>query len=176
MDAGVDTGDILMQEEVAIGPRDTASDLEARLARAGASLLESTLRGLLEGTLRGRPQPAAGATRARRLSAEEARLDWGSTAAELERRVRGYNPWPVAWTLVGGARLRIWRASAGGPPAGAGMPPPGTVCLLEAGGVSVACGEGVLMLEEIQFAGGRRLPAREAVHGRKIRDGLRLGS
>jgi methionyl-tRNA formyltransferase len=176
MDAGVDTGEILMQQEVTIDSRDTAADLEARLAGAGAPLLERTLRGLLDGTLRGRPQPASGATRARRLTAEEARLDWGAAAVELERRVRGYNPWPVAWTLAGGERLRVWRASAGSRPAGISAPPPGTVSLVEGDAVSVACGEGILRLEEVQLAGGRRQPAREAVHGRKIRDGQRLGS
>jgi methionyl-tRNA formyltransferase len=181
MDAGVDTGDILLQEEVAIGSGDSAADLEARLARAGAPLLERTLRSLADGTLRGRAQPRTGATRARRLSVEEARLDWGLTAVELERRVRGYNPWPVAWTLAGGKRLQIWRASlqagaGGGMGDGEGAAPPGTVSVGGGGDVRVACGEGALRLEEVQFAGARRLPAREAVHGRKISDGQRLGS
>lgn len=170
MDAGVDTGEILLQREVAIEPRDTAADLEARLARAGGPLLEATLRRLEDGTLDGRQQPREGATRAPRLGVEEARLDWSLEAGELDRRVRAFNPWPGAWSLLERKRVKIWRARPI-EEGGAGHAPAGAVVRAAEDAVRVACGRGFLDLDEVQFPGGRRLSARDAVHGRKIRAG-----
>jgi len=176
MDAGVDTGEILLREEVAIAPRETAGELEARLAAVGARLLLATLRGLAGGTLSGRPQPADGATGAPRLTVEEAELDWGLPAEELDRRVRGYNPRPVAWTRLDGARLRIWRSRPVADQAGEAGAAPGAVVRTSEGLVRIACGRGFLDLEELQFEGGRRLQARDVINGRKIRAGQRLGA
>ncbi|MEE9218068.1 MAG: methionyl-tRNA formyltransferase [Acidobacteriota bacterium] len=185
MDARVDTGQILLQEEVLVGERETAGELEARLAERGGPLLEATLRAMAEGTLQPRPQPAGGSTRAPRLSVEEARLSWELTAVELDRRVRAYNPWPAAWTQLGSRRLKVWRARPA-PGAGerswqqgpqpAGGTPPGTLVHAAGATLRVACGEGALDLEEIQFAGGRRLRARDAINGRLLQAGGRLGA
>jgi methionyl-tRNA formyltransferase len=171
MDAGVDTGDILLQEEVPILPRETAGDLAARLAGRGAPLVEATLRGLAAGTLACRPQPGKGATRARRLQMDEARLDWRLAADDLDRRVRGYSPWPVAWTTLRGERLKVWRACPAEDARAGGGAAAGAVARAEADTLRVACGSGALDLIEIQFAGGRRLTAREAINGGKIHAG-----
>jgi methionyl-tRNA formyltransferase len=172
MDAGIDTGEILLQQEVEIGERETAGDLEERLAGLGGMLLEKTLVGFREGTLRGRSQPSQGATRAPRLSVEEARLDWALPAEELDREVRAYNPRPVAWTEFRGQRLKIWRArpaAATEPTEGESKVAPGTVVLASGDTLRVACGRAALDLEEIQPAGGRRSSARDAVNGRTLR-------
>ena len=176
MDAGVDTGAILMQKEVPIQPHDTTGDLEARLARTGAPLLEATLRGLAAGALEAKPQPRAGATRAPRLGVEEARLDWSLAAEDLERRIRAFNPRPGAWTVLGEERLKVWHARPAHAEKAPGDALPGRVARATRDGVTVECGTGALELLEVQFAGGRRLSAEEAIHGRKIRAGQRLGA
>ncbi|MCZ6777750.1 MAG: methionyl-tRNA formyltransferase [Acidobacteria bacterium] len=179
MDAGIDTGDILLQEEVKIGARETAGELEIRLADLGGALLEKTLLGLQEGSLQPRPQPSEGVTRAPRLSVDEARLDWSLAADDLDRRVRAYNPRPVAWTEFRGQRLKIWGSrpvSADVVPDGESPPRPGTVTVVSGDTLRVACGRAALDLLEIQPAGGRRSTARDAINGRTLRKDDRLGA
>jgi methionyl-tRNA formyltransferase len=138
MDEGLDTGPILLQERVPIGPETAAEELSEQLAGLGARLMVEALDGLARGALLPRLQPAAGVTYAAKLRREEARLDWRRPAAALERQVRAFDPWPGAFFEGRGERIRVLRAEADPRLVTA---PPGTV--LDAR-LSIACGEGVL--------------------------------
>ncbi len=172
MDKGLDTGPILARSSCSIGPDDTAAQLVERLAAQGAGLLLETLDRLAQGGVQSLAQDPARACYAPKLSKAEAVLDWRRPAPELERRVRAFDPWPVAQThLEGGMALRIWRARA--LPLAPGVPP-GSVLDADATGIDVAAGEGVLRLLEVQLPGGRRLDAGAFLAGHAIA-GTRLG-
>ncbi|MBL6750399.1 MAG: methionyl-tRNA formyltransferase [Nevskia sp.] len=158
MDAGLDTGPMLLAEAVPIDTATTAADLERRLAPLGARLVVQALAGLAAGTLAARPQPAEGATYAKKLSKEEARLDFSRPAEQLARQVRAFNPAPVAWAELDGARVRFWDARA--LPGGAGAP--GTVIAAGDAGLQLATGDGVLVVTALQRPGGKVLRAAEA--------------
>ena len=155
MDIGLDTGPMLLTEIVPVGEA-TSGELQETLSAVGAKLMAQALASL--DTLKEVAQPTEGATYAKKISKEEARLDWSLPAAELARRVRGYNPAPVAWTEVGGERVRIWRARAADLKS---AQPPGAIVAATAEGISVATGEGTLVITELQFPGGRAQPARD---------------
>ncbi len=108
IDAGMDTGEILLQEELAIGAEETAPELAARMAQAGAPLVERTLRGLVAGTLRGRQQDDAAASLAPILKREDGRIDWTRPANEIYNRMRGFAPWPGAYTDFRGQICHLW--------------------------------------------------------------------
>ena len=171
MEAGLDTGPMLASRECFIGEEDTAGDLHDRLARTGADLLGECLPAILDGTLKPTPQNEADATYAAKLSKEEAVLDWAEGAELLARRIRAYNPWPVAQVGFGGDRLRIWRAKAldGNP-----QSEPGEVLAVGASGIDVAAGRGVLRITELQAPGGKRLGAREFLNGHPVARGERF--
>ena len=160
MDAGLDTGPMLLREALPIGDDATAGEVHDALAPLGARLVLRALDGLAAGTLAQTPQPAEGVSYAKKISKDDARLDWSRPAAELARAVRAFNPAPVAWTELGEERVRIHRAVAEDAAAGAA---PGTVVTADAGGLRVACGAGVLRITELQRPGGRALPAGELV-------------
>ncbi len=169
MDPGLDTGAMLLEEAVEIVPGDTAQTLHDKLAEVGGRLI---VRALLEiDRLPPRPQDDAGATYAAKLSKQEAAVDWSKSAAEIERAVRAYNPFPVAQTTLGGENLRLWRARPEG-----GKGAPGEILEASSEGILVACGEGALRLEEVQKAGGKRLAAAQFLAGNPLRAGDRLGS
>lgn len=173
MDAGLDTGPALASARCPIGPEDTAATLAERLAAQGADLLLQTLDRLARGEVRPAAQDPARACYAPKLSKAAAQIDWRLPAPELERRVRAFDPWPVAQTtLANGTPLRIWRARA--VPGTGGDAPAGTVLAAGAGGIDVAAGDGVLRLLEVQRAGGRRLEAGAFVAGHPLA-GTRLG-
>lgn len=159
MDAGLDTGPMLRQEALPIGPDMTAAALHDALAPMGARLMAQVLDALAHGPLPETPQPQAGISYARKLAKDEARLDWSLPAAVLARAVRGYNPAPVAWTELGAERIRIFRARAEATETGAAAP--GTIVAAGAEGIDVACGAGLLRITELQRPGGRALPAAE---------------
>jgi methionyl-tRNA formyltransferase len=165
MDAGLDTGPMLLGEAVPIGGDMTAGELHDLLAPLGARLVVEALAALERGTARETPQPDAGVTYAKKVSKDEARLDWSRSAAELARAVRAFNPAPVAWSELDGERVRLHRARA--EPGGAGAAP-GTVVGADAGGVRVATAEGVLAVTELQWPGGNPLTARQAAAGRSL--------
>jgi methionyl-tRNA formyltransferase len=171
MEAGLDTGPVYLFETIPIGARDTAHSLHDKLARLGAQCIVRALPQIERGALPPRPQPESGVTYARKISKDEAELDWRRSAVELDRIVRAFDPFPVATTHHGAERLRIWTASPIADRSGA----PGEVLEAGAQGIVVACGSGALRLEELQRAGGRRLPARELLHGLPIGVGARLG-
>jgi len=167
MEAGLDTGPVLALRRTAILPEDTAETLQQRLSELGGALVREELPRVLAGELTPRPQPAEGVTIARLVEKEDGRLDWTRPAMELERRVRGFVPWPGAWTHVDSHLLKVWRVEVV-PGAGA----PGTV-LATQGVLDVATGERALRLLEVQPEGRRRMTAAEFLSGHRLREGER---
>ncbi len=165
MDKGLDTGDVLLESHIRISGQDNAQTLHDRLAALGAEALMKVLDALPG--VHPRKQDAVGVTYAEKLSKEEARLDWRHSAVELDRAVRGYNPWPVAYTGYKGQALRIWRAEPLAIPASA---EPGKVLAAGRDGIQVATGDGVLRILELQAAGGRVQSAADFANGRELRD------
>jgi methionyl-tRNA formyltransferase len=157
MDAGLDTGDILRCEAIAIEPADTSASLSQRLAELGARLLLCSLDDLAEGRATPRPQPAEGVSYAHKIDKAEAPIDWHLDAALIERRVRAFDPFPGASFQWQGQSHKLWRAALHpGVPAPAGSVLPGPP-----GRLIVACGRGALQLLELQRPGGRRQPVAE---------------
>jgi len=169
MDAGLDTGPVFLREELPITSGDTAGTLHDKLATLGARLLVAALDGLASGALRPTPQPTDGVTCAAKIEKHETRLDWSRSASEVERQVRAFNPAPGAGARLRGDELKIWRATVVATPGA-----PGAVLTAGADGISVACGDGALRLEELQRAGGRRLPAAAFLRGFPLAPGDRF--
>ncbi|MBV8062174.1 MAG: methionyl-tRNA formyltransferase [Nevskia sp.] len=163
MDAGLDTGPMLLAERLALPPQMTAAALHDALAPMGGRLIVEALARLQRGELPEQAQPADGMTYAKKLSKDEARIDWSRSAEELARRVRAFNPAPVAWSELDGERIRFWNAAA--EPGGG---EPGAVLELGTDGLRIACGEGVLRISELQRPGGKVLAAAEAARGWNI--------
>ncbi|MBI3707519.1 MAG: methionyl-tRNA formyltransferase [Proteobacteria bacterium] len=168
MDEGLDTGAILLQERLPIPSDATAASLTAALATQGARLIAHGLRELAAGRLTARPQPATGVTYAAKLTREEGRLDWHRPAAELERQVRAFDPWPGAWFEVRGERIKVVTAKLAAAPAGT---KPGTVC---DNALRIACGAGALLPTRIQRPGKAPMDAAAALRGFSIPAGARL--
>ncbi len=166
MDAGLDTGAMLLRRAIAIDPTDTAATLHDKLAALGASLIVEAL-GRPE-SLVPVPQPTEGACYAAKIAKAEATLDWRRPAAELERQVRAFDPFPAAGASIRETPLKIWRA---GVAANAALGQPGEVLSADGRGIVVACGDGALCLTELQKPGGRRLTAGEFLRGFSLRPG-----
>jgi methionyl-tRNA formyltransferase len=162
MDRGLDTGPMLLAEAVPISETTTAAQLHDSLAVLGGRLIVQALAQLQRGDLPEQTQPAEGATYARKLSKDEARVDWSQPAPLLARKIRAFNPAPVAWTELDGERIRIWNARALDQTVSAA---PGTVLAADARGLGVACGESLLLVTELQRPGGRALPAAQLARG-----------
>ncbi len=166
MDAGLDTGAMLLKGRVPIGPRTTAADLHDALAALGADLALQALRDPPAPA----PQPAEGATYAPKLTRDSGRLDWTQTAAQLDRQVRAFTPWPGAWTALDTETLKVLRAEPAPAPAPSAGPP-GTVL---DGGLLVACGEGALRLLRVQRPGRAPMEADALLRGFPIPPGALL--
>ncbi len=176
MDPGLDTGPILTQKEVYIGPEETAGELSERMAHIGADTLIETLPAYLAGEITPRPQPEEGVTYAPRLSDADARLDWNQPAELLHRRVRAFAPTPGAWTtLPDGSRFKVLRASL--LPSDAALPAatPGTVFVWNQM-PAVRASEGALVLHQVQAAGKRPLAGDVFLRGQRALIGAVLGS
>ncbi|WP_326535616.1 methionyl-tRNA formyltransferase [Pseudorhodoferax sp.] len=175
MDAGLDTGDMLVEEALAIG-EDSTARLHDRLAALGGRLIVQALRQAEAGRLQPRAQPAEGITYAHKIEKAEAPIDWSLPAAAIARRLRAFDPFPGASTQLSGETLKCWagRALPDVLPGAAGLPP-GTVLAADAAGLAVATGAGVLLLTELQRAGGKRLPAAAVLAGFAIQRGQVLG-
>src|SRR6202795_2399339 len=182
IDAGLDTGDILMQREITMGLEDTAETLGPKLASIGADLMVETLRGLETGQVRPTPQDHAQATLAPILNKEDGRMDFSRSAPYLFTRLRGFQPWPAAFTTFKGKTLQVHRAQ---PRQHAAMLTPGEVAV-EGMRLLVGCGEGfgkdkdknagtALELIEIQVEGKRRMSAQEFINGYRPKSGDHLG-
>ena len=172
MDEGLDTGDMLAKTEVALEPDETGGSLFDKLSRAGAELLIRTLPALEQGTLTPEKQPLESPTAyARMIRKEDGRIDWNLEAEAIERRIRGLNPWPSAYTELTGKILKIWRAEV--LPKESGQAP-GTVTEAGKGGFCVQTGKGVLRLLEVQLEGKKRMDAQAFLRGFHAAPGMKL--
>lgn len=169
MDAGLDTGDMLLIEREPIRAEDTTARLHDRLAALGGRLIVEALELAACGGLQATPQPEAGVNYAHKIEKAESAIDWQQDAAQIARRLRAFDPFPGGQAQLEGETLKIWRAE---PAEGAGAP--GEVLAAEAGGLVVACGQGALRLLELQRAGGKRLGAAAFLQSRPIAPGSRL--
>jgi methionyl-tRNA formyltransferase len=170
IDAGLDTGDILLQKEVPINSVDTAETLAPTLAAIGADLMVDTLCGLQAGTIKPCLQDQAKATLAPILTKADGRIDFQLAAQEISNRLRGFQPWPGAFTTFRGKNLHIWDAAVSDRSF-----PPGEL-VVENDHLFVGCGENALALLEVQPEGKKRMASRDFVHGYRPRTGEKLGS
>jgi len=166
MDAGLDTGDMLLVEAIDIAPDDTTAALHDRLAALGGRLIVEALELAACGGLKRTPQPAEGVSYAHKIDKAEAAVDWAWPAATIEHRIRAFDPFPGATAQLGGEAIKLWRAQV---VAGAGAP--GTVLAVTGEGITVACGDAALLLTELQRPGGKRLPARQFLQGLPVHAG-----
>ena len=166
MDAGLDTGDMLLVEPVDIAVDESTATLHDRLAALGGRLIVEALELAACGGLHRTPQPVQGVSYAHKIDKAEAAIDWRQPAATIERRLRAFDPFPGASAVLGDTTLKCWRAR---PVPGQGAP--GAVLAVSADGVTVACGQGALQLTELQRAGGKRLAAQAFLQGMPIAAG-----
>ena len=174
MDAGLDTGPIISRARTPILEEDTAGTLHDRLGDLGADLLVKTIYDYVDGRIIPIPQPAEGATYARKITKEDGLIDWQQSARSIHNRVRAFVPWPGAYTWRPGngnrVLLKVWKTT----PVDA-IGSPGEVLLASGGELLVACGTKAIRVIEAQREGGRRMPAAEYLAGHPIRPGERLG-
>ncbi|HYF17071.1 MAG TPA: methionyl-tRNA formyltransferase [Ramlibacter sp.] len=173
MDAGLDTGDMLLWEPVPIQPDDTTGTLHDRLAGLGGRLVVQALEAAACGGLTRTAQPAEGVTYAHKIEKAEAQVDWSQPAAVIERRLRAFDPFPGATSALKGEAIKLWRGrvlDATGP-----VVEPGTVLAATDAGIDVATGSGVLRLTDLQRPGGKRLPAAQFLRGLPLAAGARFG-
>lgn len=170
MDAGLDTGDMLLKKTCPINATDSAGILHDKLAIMGADAITEALNQLVHGSLTATPQDSAQATYAAKLTKDEAQLDWARDAATLERAVRGYNPFPGASSVINETPLRIWQACICEGLSGE----PGVVLAVEKNSLVVACGTGALKLEVLQKPNAKALPASQFLSGFQINAGDRF--
>lgn len=173
MDAGLDTGPMLLERATPITGSDTAAALHDRLAAMGAEALLTALDGILDGSIAARPQPGQGVTYAAKIRKDEASIDWSKTAAELDRQVRAFNPWPVAETHCDGQQLRVWEANVADANSTAA---PGTVVATGAEGIQVATGSGILNLTRVQLAGRKAVSAAQFLNAHPLDGTVLAGS
>jgi methionyl-tRNA formyltransferase len=171
MDAGLDTGPMIATVPVPIDTRETAATLHDKLAAAGATAIVDTLATFAAGLpLAVTPQPDDGSTYAAKIERAEAAIDWRAGAAAIDRRIRAFDPAPGAFTAFAGDLVKLWRAEAADGRGGAA----GTIVAAGPEGLVVACGEGLLRINELQPAGGRRMDAAAFVAGRRVAPGQRF--
>ncbi len=167
MDAGLDTGPVLATARYPITPNMTGGELHDQLALLGAELLVQHLPAILAGALTPQAQDERLACYAHKIDKSEAQIDWHQPAAQLARTINAFNPWPVAWTLLGAQRLRLWRANASDRPATA---QPGSVVAESTEGVVVATGSGCLHLLSLQLPGRQCQPVGQFIQGHSLLD------
>jgi methionyl-tRNA formyltransferase len=187
IDAGMDTGDILLQKEMEIGSNETAPELSARMSEAGAPLMEETLRGLAAGTIVPRPQSHAEATVAPILKKEDGKIDWGRPAQEIYNRIRGFSPWPGTYSTFRGQACHLWGEPIVDPnslPAelqvGSSFAAPRSVPGTLFGAKNdwfVSCGNATLLrLQSIKLEGRKQITASEFANGARLKPGEHFGN
>lgn len=171
VDIGLDTGDMIEQTKVELSPEETGGSLFDRLAVAGAKLCVSTMEKIQAGTAVYTKQSDEEATHTRMISKKMGKINWKASAVEIERLIRGLNPWPSAYTFLDGKTLKIWRAAVlpGGDAVEAG-------CVVQADdkALHIQTGEGILSLEEVQLEGKKRMKIADFLRGHAIAPGTRL--
>ena len=175
MDAGLDTGDMLLTERLPIGARATTASLHDALTALGGRMIVEALQLAARGGLRPLPQPAEGVTYAHKIEKHEAAIDWRLPAAQIERRVRAFDPFPGASTTLGGDTVKVWGSQIDSCPRRPGVHD-GQIVFINDEGIGVACGEGCLLLTELQRPGGKRLAARDFLRGFPLAPGQRFGA
>ncbi|MDA8523455.1 methionyl-tRNA formyltransferase [Acidovorax sp. NCPPB 4044] len=174
MDAGLDTGAMLLVERNPIAAADTTATLHGRLAGLGGRLIVEALELAACGGLTATPQPPEGVTYAHKIEKAESAIDWRLAAEAIDRRVRAFDPFPGASTQLGAETIKVWACEPTGAAAPAGAAA-GQVLAVQDTGVDVACGSGVLRLAVLQRAGGKRLPVGDFLRGHPLAPGLVLG-
>lgn len=164
MDVGLDTGDMLYKLACPITPDDTSTSLYDKLAELGPQGLIETLQLLASGKARPEVQDESQVTYAEKLSKEEALLDWSLSAAQLERCIRAFNPWPMSYFMMDGQPVKVWKASVLEAATNAA---PGTILEADKQGIQVATAQGVLNIEELQPAGKKAMKAQDLLNSRK---------
>jgi len=173
IDAGMDTGEMLLTHEMEIGANETAPELAARMSEAGAPLMVETLRGIAAGTLSGRAQDASAATYAPMMKREDGRVDWSRTAREIYDRMRGFAPWPGAFSTLRGKTCQI----LGRPSEDTrGGQEPGTIHVRQSG-IYVSCGGATeIRISSVKMEGSRAMDAVEYARGARLTEGERFGN
>ena len=175
MDAGLDTGGMLLMERIAIAPADTTGSLHDRLAALGGRLIVEALELAACGGLTATPQPAEGVTYAHKIEKAEAAIDWSLPAAVISQRVRAFDPFPGASTECGGETIKVWSCEIDSCQRLLDKPG-GHILLVNNDGITVACGDGALRLTTLQRAGGKRLAAADFLRGFDLQPGMVLGA
>ncbi len=175
MDAGLDTGAMLLVEKLPIAANDTTASLHDKLATLGGRLIVEALELAACGGLQAVPQPAEGVSYAHKIEKHEALVDWALPAEVIARRIRAFNPFPVAVTTLQGESIKLWRCEIDSA-LGSSNKAPGTILSADETGIEVQCGAGVLRLIELQRAGGKRLPAADLLRGFAVPVGAVLGA
>ena len=170
IDAGLDTGDVLLQEEISIAPEDTAETLAPKLAGMGANLMVTTLRGMKSGTISPRPQDHAQATLAPILRKEDGLIDFSRAAPEILNRMRGFQPWPGAYSKFRGKNLQVWKAALSDQALSS------SELKVEGGHLFLGCGnDSSIELLELQLEGKKRTSASDFIRGYRPESGEKLG-
>jgi methionyl-tRNA formyltransferase len=170
MDEGLDTGPVYLMQALPIAADETAASLHDKLAELGARTIVRSLSAIASGQLQAQPQPADGATYAHKITREQARIQWAQPAAQIERAIRAFNPFPGAFSHLDQHLVKVWAAKIH---AGGGGQP-GEVIGVSDSGIVIACGSGALQLTELQRQGGKRLPVAEFLRGFAIEPGNRF--
>ncbi|WP_234083142.1 methionyl-tRNA formyltransferase [Azonexus sp. R2A61] len=168
MEAGLDTGPVLMREAFPIAGDDTTASLHDKLAACGARLIVDALAGL---PLPAEVQPADGVTYAHKIEKAEALIDWSKSAAEIDRHIRAFNPFPGAQAMFGGQTVKLWAAR---PVADATSGEIGQILAVDRKEILICCGDGALAVSELQKAGGKRLPVQQFLAGHPLQVGQRF--
>jgi methionyl-tRNA formyltransferase len=172
MDEGLDTGDMLLKHTLPITPEDTGGSLHDRLALLAPAALEQALDLIASDQAPREKQDESKVTHVRKLTRQDGRLVWSRPAAEIERLIRAFTPWPGTFCLLNESQMKVHRASALAQ--AAACPEPGTILAADASGILVSCGEGSLRLQEVQMEGGKRLSAADFLRGHPLEAGDRL--
>lgn len=168
MDSGIDTGDMIMKQEVIIKEGETSGTLYDRLAEEGAKLIVKTLEAIENGTAVYTPQDASFATHTKKITKEMGSIDWSKSAEEIERLIRGMNPWPSAYTRLDDKNVKIWKAKV---TSHEQLASPGTITAVTKEGMEVQTGSGILSILELQMEGKKRMAADAFLRGYEVKEG-----
>ena len=166
MDEGLDSGDILLQQETELGADETYGELHDRLAELGAALLIKTIEQIFDGTIKRKPQDASGVTFAPLLKKETGKIDWNNKASDIVNLIRGLSPLPTAYTYLDGLSLKIFTADAQTQKVNQ---PPGTIGTANATGLPVAAADGYVILQDVQLAGKKRMLITDFLRGHHLK-------